>query len=404
MVLENFVRVFSRATWLLSVGACAGLAPRALFVKFLKQAGNQNAKNLWRFAPAPAPQAQSYTHIKSGRRHIRRIHTPGLRGRNIVRVAQAEETTMATPETHSVELDPLPPPFDGELNAVESEDNQVVDADARELPAYGFDSDDKTLVGIGTSGSADSVRHFDSSDQTLVGIGPAERAKRARAKAAELASRPRQAESVPDDVPMPHSEPPGPFVASDDDQPVPVRRLPMRKVEPWLLVPSAVLLAAAAVALLRGVVPRSTAPRLHSDTTILPLPTANETHSRPMQFATAAATSTETCALEIPMTQAPEASRPAALPATASHEKQPDLAPRSPPTNWVGREPLGALDITSNPPSSLVLDGRPLGKAPRIIELASGPHTVLFIHPERGRVSVTVNVRAGRTTSASADF
>ena len=39
-----------------------------------------------------------------------------------------------------------------------------------------------------------------------------------------------------------------------------------------------------------------------------------------------------------------------------------------------------------------------------LVELPSGPHTVLFVHAERGRMSVTVNVRPGQTTSASADF
>ncbi len=178
---------------------------------------------------------------------------------------------MATPETHSVELDPLTPSFDGDQNAVESEEHQIVEADTRELPPYSFDSDDKTLVGMGTSGSAGSrtPRHFDSSDRTLVGIGPAERAK--RAKLAELARHSQQAESAPEGVPMPHSEPPGPFVASDDDEDA-LDRLPMQKAEPWLLALSAVLVAAAAVALLRGVVPHTTAPRLHSATTVAPLP------------------------------------------------------------------------------------------------------------------------------------
>ncbi|MEI9947760.1 MAG: PEGA domain-containing protein [Pseudomonadota bacterium] len=312
---------------------------------------------------------------------------------------------MATSETRSVELDPLAPWFDEDLNAVESEAHQVVDADTRELPAYSFDSDDKTLVGIGISGAADSstLHHFDSCDRTLVGIGPAKRAKRARrAELAELASHAQQVESAPEDVAMPSSEPPGPFVASDDDQDAP-DRLPMQKGEPWLLALSAVLVAAAAVALLRGVVPH-TAPRLHSATTLAALPTANVPRTRSVQFETSAATPAETSAAELPIARASEASEPAAQPATPEREEQPELAPRRATAKAAGREPLGVLDVTSNPPSGLVLDGRPLGKAPRVIRLPSGRHTVLFVHPERGRMSVTVNVKAGRTTSASADF
>ncbi|MEI9938468.1 MAG: PEGA domain-containing protein [Pseudomonadota bacterium] len=316
---------------------------------------------------------------------------------------------MATPETHSVELDPFTPSFDGDLNAVQSEENQVVEAETRELSAYSFDSDDQTLVGIGISGSADSsrVRHFDSSDRTLVGIGPAERAKRAKlaelAEFAELVSHSRQAESAPECVRMPHSEPPGPFVASDDDEGV-SDRLPMQKREPWVLALSAVLVAAAAVALLRGVVPHTAASRLSSATTVAPPPTANESRARDVQFETAAVTSAETSASELPITQATEAPQPAPAPTTAQRETQPELAPLRVTTKSAGSEPLGALAVTSNPPSGLVLDGRPLGKAPRVIQLPSGPHTVLFVNPERGRMSVTVNVRAGRTTRASANF
>jgi hypothetical protein len=108
----------------------------------------------------------------------------------------------------------------------------------------------------------------------------------------------------------------------------------------------------------------------------------------------------ETAALEPPITESTEAAPLAAAPVTA----QPERALRRTSTKSAVSEPLGALDISANPGSSLVLDGRPLGRSPRTVELPSGPHTVLFIHPERGRMSVTVNVRAGRTTSASANF
>jgi hypothetical protein len=64
----------------------------------------------------------------------------------------------------------------------------------------------------------------------------------------------------------------------------------------------------------------------------------------------------------------------------------------------------GTLSITSSPPSSVVLDGRPLGKAPRSLAVAVGSHTVVFVHPKFGRRSVTVNVPADQTTSASVDF
>ncbi|HET7542844.1 MAG TPA: hypothetical protein VFK05_23390 [Polyangiaceae bacterium] len=51
-----------------------------------------------------------------------------------------------------------------------------------------------------------------------------------------------------------------------------------------------------------------------------------------------------------------------------------------------------------------MVDGRPLGATPRVVQLSPGLHTVLFVHPARGRVSVTVNVRPGRTTNAPANY
>lgn len=285
---------------------------------------------------------------------------------------------MATPEMRSIELDPLVPSIDEDLEAVEIEQNQVVEAETRVLPAYSFDSDDKTLAGIGTSDSADSceVRHFDSSDRTLVGIGPAERAK--HAKLAELASRLQLAESAPESVPVPQSEPPGPFITSNEEDEVPAR-LPMQKGGPWLVALSGMLAAAAAFALVRGVSRQTAAPRLHSAMAVA-------------------------SAVELPLAPAREAPQPTVPPAAEQREQEPELAPRHPRAKSAGAESLGALEVISNPPSGLVLDGRPLGKAPRVIQLPSGPHTVLFVHPERGRMSVTVNVRAGRTTIASADF
>lgn len=64
----------------------------------------------------------------------------------------------------------------------------------------------------------------------------------------------------------------------------------------------------------------------------------------------------------------------------------------------------GTLNITSSPPSNIVLDGRPLGKAPRAVVMPAGSHTVVFVHPKFGRQSLTVNVAADQTTNASVDF
>ena len=229
----------------------------------------------------------------------------------------------------------------------------------------------------------------------------AELAELARlAERAELADQSPQAEATPESVPMPHSEPPGPFVSGDDDDETALC-LPMQKGGPWLLLP-AVLVAAAAFAVVRGVVPHSTAPRLHAAAITAPSPLANELRTSLARFETAAAVSEEPAALTTSSVRAREVPEPAASPPTAPRGKPPELHAGA---KSASVEPaLGVLDASSNPPSSLVLDGRPLGKTPRVVQLSTGPHTVVFVHPERGRMSVTVNVRAGRTTSASADF
>ena len=65
----------------------------------------------------------------------------------------------------------------------------------------------------------------------------------------------------------------------------------------------------------------------------------------------------------------------------------------------------GRLNISSNPPSMAILDGRPLGRTPRNgIAVAPGPHTVMFVHPTHGRKVQSVNVRAGRTASVGVRF
>jgi hypothetical protein len=64
----------------------------------------------------------------------------------------------------------------------------------------------------------------------------------------------------------------------------------------------------------------------------------------------------------------------------------------------------GTLNITSSPPSNIVLDGRPLGKAPRAVVMPAGSHRIVFVHPQFGRQSLTVSVAPDQTTNASVDF
>jgi hypothetical protein len=69
------------------------------------------------------------------------------------------------------------------------------------------------------------------------------------------------------------------------------------------------------------------------------------------------------------------------------------------------RETGGKLSINSIPYSKVVLDGRPLGDTPRVeVVVAAGPHTVLFVHPDLGRIQKEVYVDSGRTVLAAVRF
>ncbi|HEX6765143.1 MAG TPA: carboxypeptidase regulatory-like domain-containing protein, partial [Polyangiaceae bacterium] len=62
------------------------------------------------------------------------------------------------------------------------------------------------------------------------------------------------------------------------------------------------------------------------------------------------------------------------------------------------------LTFTSDPPSNLVLDGRPLGKTPKTAQVPAGTHTVLFIHPDFGRKAKSIPVTAGQKATVKVKF
>ncbi len=65
----------------------------------------------------------------------------------------------------------------------------------------------------------------------------------------------------------------------------------------------------------------------------------------------------------------------------------------------------GTLNMNSIPVSKVVLDGRPMGSTPKVGQsVPAGSHTVVFIHPELGKKSVTVVVKAGETKTAAVKF
>lgn len=62
----------------------------------------------------------------------------------------------------------------------------------------------------------------------------------------------------------------------------------------------------------------------------------------------------------------------------------------------------GTLNINSIPASKVILDGRTLGSTPRLnVPVSAGSHSVVFVHPKKGRKSASVSVpKGGRKTVA----
>jgi len=385
---------------------------------------------------------------------------------------------MTNTESRTVSLEELPPWDDADT--LEHGKEQITEEDVRELAAYGFDSDHRTLVGL----------------------GPVERARRAR-KAAE----------IPDSQRMPQSEPPGPFIADDVDDAELLRSLRGGRLGPWLIAVPAALVVVAAVAvavvrgfaapaaskpavvaaaapataglevklpgvtahvlvdgedrgplpvLLRGLKPGShvvsiadPAYALYSQSVLL---TANQVRTlepeltfvrgvirisagegaegaeveviganerREIQrlparlevapgeyrirgtrkgyapFASSAVLSGTNREVDVNVELARQAAVDEPVAATPLSQLPCATVPALPGATSTG---IGAIDITSSPPANVVLDGRPLGRAPCVVQVPAGPHTVVFIHPKYGRQSRNVNVGTRQTASASAAF
>jgi hypothetical protein len=309
------------------------------------------------------------------------------------------------------ELDELPPWDDEEtLDRLAA---QLTAADTRTLAVYGLDSD----------------------QQTLVGLGPVERARRSRAAAEKLEAAERlEAAEKPDSQRMPQSEPPGPFIAAEDDE-LPAFRRP-RKPGGWAIALAAVLLVGAASLVLVGgrapesrpatQPPRAMAapplpPRAASEPPPIetpaaasvppaeedaPLPSASvSSASVSVSTASVSVSAASTAAASTPLPQRSQASANAptgvaALPVKLTEVSAPVVVDRTSDTDVN----VGTINVTSNPPANVVLDGRPLGKAPCVVRVPAGFHNLVFIHPLYGRRSLHVNVSPGMTTSASAAF
>lgn len=62
------------------------------------------------------------------------------------------------------------------------------------------------------------------------------------------------------------------------------------------------------------------------------------------------------------------------------------------------------LTFVSDPPSNVVLDGKPLGKTPKTASVPAGNHTVLFIHAEFGRKAKSIPVAGGKNATVKVKF
>jgi hypothetical protein len=245
------------------------------------------------------------------------------------------------------------------------------------------------------------VYNFDSDKQTLVGLGPVERARRSRAAA-----------EIPDSQRMPQSEPPGPFVADDDEAP-PSFRKPMVA---WWAVVGPALAAGLAVLALRGAAPedvhagklsKAAAPPPVASVA-LPAISREEAPASPVaetdveQLPVAASEHPPAAPVDVdPQLAKPSVVVPPALPVKLAEVAAPSvvvLSKDAPAAN------LGTVNVTSNPPANVVLDGRPIGMAPRLVQVPAGVHKLVFIHPLYGRQSQRVTVTPGQTATATASF
>lgn len=278
-----------------------------------------------------------------------------------------------TDSRNAIKLDELPAWDDAET--LDRLAQQITAADTRSLAIYGLDSD----------------------NQTLVGIGPIERARRSRAASEE-----------PDSQRMPQSEAPGPFIAAEEEERPAF--MPRRKLGRWAIAVPALLAVAAVLVLVRGRAPNSPpasklAPPIFAARP--PAPDAIEPPviaTRPAVLPDLAEDRGEPPSSAVPSpsaqaeVQAPR--RVATLPVKLPEVSLPALVDRSGGTDVN----VGTVNVTSNPPASVVLDGRPLGKAPLVVRVPAGVHSLLFIHPLYGRRSLRVNVSPGATAGASIEF
>jgi serine/threonine-protein kinase len=99
-----------------------------------------------------------------------------------------------------------------------------------------------------------------------------------------------------------------------------------------------------------------------------------------------------------PRIEKKEAASTKAATAKTDSPKKSDVASATPAA-------MGTLNINSIPVANVVLDGRPMGSTPLIgVSVSAGPHSVVFVHPEKGRKASGTTVAAGGTSTVAVRF
>jgi serine/threonine-protein kinase len=84
-----------------------------------------------------------------------------------------------------------------------------------------------------------------------------------------------------------------------------------------------------------------------------------------------------------------------------SSSSRKSVVSRSPSGSSAGK---GTLNITSTPSAMVILDGRPIGKTPRMgVKVSPGAHSIVFVS-DKGRKRATTKVAAGASKTVSVRF
>jgi len=163
-----------------------------------------------------------------------------------------------------------------------------------------------------------------------------------------------------------------------------------------------------AIALIKFMLPKAETTDKSTPTpsaTVISIPSGTTPAPPPMEIATIVLPG-PTPAPSAPV-PAPSGSLWGKLPAPKSSSSAAEPLPPAPVVSGSSllTTETATLNINSIPVSKVILDGQPIGGTPKVgVSVLPGSHTVVFNHPEKGKKSVTVTVKAGETKTAAVKF